>query len=430
MSLTGPGSRRAPSRVPDSHSPLPTMVVLVLNAGSSSLKIDLIDAEAGQTLAAGQVERIGAVSSLASFRLGDAKAERVSLQAPDHTTALGHLLDRMREADGPDQDILPPIEAVGHRVVHGGEQFAESALVDGEVIDAIRDAFDLAPLHNPANLQGIRAAQKAFPDVPHVAVFDTAFHQTIPPEAYLYALPNRLYRRHKIRRYGFHGTSHYYVSRRLVDLAGLDLQASRVVTIHLGNGCSMAAIRDGRSIDTSMGMTPLEGLVMGTRSGDLDPSIVFEIAEKEDAPLSEVHTLLNRYSGLLGLSGYAADMRDLLAEAADGDVRCQQAIDVFCYRVKSYLGRYLAVLGGIDAVAFTAGIGTFAAPVRAQILAGLEGLGITVDPAANAAADGTEARITTDASGVPVWVVPTNEELVIAQDTQKLARAARQSPFV
>lgn len=406
------------------------MIVLVLNAGSSSLKIDLIDAAAGRTLAAGQVERIGAVSSLASFRLGDARAERVSLQAPDHTTALGHLLDQMREADGPDQDILPPIEAVGHRVVHGGEQFAESALVDGEVIDAIRDAFDLAPLHNPANLQGIRAAQKAFPDVPHVAVFDTAFHQTIPPEAYLYALPNRLYRRHKIRRYGFHGTSHYYVSRRLVDLAGLDLQASRVVTIHLGNGCSMAAIRDGRSVDTSMGMTPLEGLVMGTRSGDLDPSIVFEIAEKEDAPLSEVHTLLNRYSGLLGLSGYAADMRDLLAEAADGDVRCQQAIDVFCYRVKSYLGRYLAVLGGLDAVAFTAGIGTFAAPVRAQILAGLDGLGITVDPAANAAADGTEARITTDASTIPVWVVPTNEELVIAQDTQKLALAARQSPFV
>ena len=406
------------------------MIVLVLNAGSSSLKIDLFDAAAGQTLAAGQVERIGAVSSLASFRLGDAKPERVSLQAPDHATALSHLLDRMREADGPNQDVLPQIEAVGHRVVHGGEQFAESALIDGEVVDAIRDAFDLAPLHNPANLQGIRAAQKAFPDVPHVAVFDTAFHQTIPPHAYLYALPNRLYRRHKIRRYGFHGTSHYYVSRRLVELAGLTLQDSRVVTIHLGNGCSMAAIRDGKSVDTSMGMTPLEGLVMGTRSGDLDPSIVFEVMEKEDMPLAEVHTLLNRYSGLLGLSGYAADMRDLLAEAADGDVRCQQAIDVFCYRVKSYLGRYLAVLGGLDAVAFTAGIGTYAAPVRAQVLAGLDGLGMTLDASANEAANGVEALVTTADSAVPVWVVPTNEELVIAQDTQKLARAARQSPFV
>ncbi|PAP78330.1 acetate/propionate family kinase [Rubrivirga marina] len=405
------------------------MTVLVLNAGSSSLKVDLIDAAAGQTLAAGQVERIGAVSSLASFRVGDAKPERISLKAPDHAAALSHLLETMREADG-EEDRLPDVEAVGHRVVHGGERFAESALIDGEVVDAIRDAFDLAPLHNPANLQGIRAAQKAFPDVPQVAVFDTAFHQTIPAEAYLYALPNRLYRRHKIRRYGFHGTSHYYVSRRLYELAGLDQQNSRVVTIHLGNGCSMAAIRDGKSVDTSMGMTPLEGLVMGTRSGDLDPSIVFEVMEKEDMPLAEVHTLLNRYSGLLGLSGYAADMRDLLAEAADGDVRCQQAIDVFCYRVKSYLGRYLAVLGGLDAVAFTAGIGTFAAPVRAQILYGLAGLGMTLDAGANEAANGTEAVITTPDSAVPVWVVPTNEELVIAQDTQKLALAARQSPFV
>ena len=406
------------------------MTVLVLNAGSSSLKIDLIDTEARETLASGQVERIGAVSSLASFRLGEAKPERVSLAAPDHAVALEHLLKRMREADGPDQNVLPPIEAIGHRVVHGGEQFAESALVTDEVVDAIREAFDLAPLHNPANLQGIRAARKAFPDVPQVAVFDTAFHQTIPPEAYLYALPNRLYRRHKIRRYGFHGTSHYYVSRRLYELAGLDKSDSRVVTMHLGNGCSACAIRDGRSVDTSMGMTPLEGLVMGTRSGDLDPSIVFDIVDKEEVPLAEVHTLLNRYSGLLGLSGYAADMRDLLAEAADGDVRCQQAIDVFCHRARGYLGRYLATLGGLDAVAFTAGIGTFAAPIRAQILGGLDRLGIVLDPEANAAANGAEARITTADSAVQVWVVPTNEELVIALDTMKLARVKRQTPFV
>lgn len=405
------------------------MTILVLNAGSSSLKVDLIDGDSGAVLAAGQVERIGAVSSLASFSLGGEKAERISLQAPDHGAALTHLMEKMREADGPNQDVLPEIEAVGHRVVHGGEQFAASALIDGEVIDAIRDAFDLAPLHNPANLQGIRAAQKAFPEVPHVAVFDTAFHQTIPPQAYLYALPNRLYRRHKIRRYGFHGTSHFYVSRRLYALADLDPAASRVLTIHLGNGCSMCAIRDGRSVDTSMGMTPLEGLVMGTRSGDLDPSIVFEIMEKEDMPVAEVHTMLNRYSGLLGLSGYASDMRDLLEEAAGGDVRCQQAVDVFCYRVKSYIGRYLAVLGGLDAIAFTAGIGTYAAPVRAQVLDGLSGLGMTLDAAANESASGTEARITTAESAVPVWVVPTNEELVIAQDTQKLAQAAQQSPF-
>ena len=406
------------------------MTVLVLNAGSSSLKMDLLDAETRTELASGQVERIGAVSSLVSFRVGDAKAERGTLAAPDHTAALDALLARLGAAKTADGEALPAVEAVGHRVVHGGEQFAESALIDDEVLEAIRDAFDLAPLHNPANLEGIRAAQALFPDVPQVAVFDTAFHQTIPPEAYLYALPNRLYRRHKIRRYGFHGTSHYYVSRRLYELEGLDPTASRVVVFHLGNGCSACAIRDGRSVDTSMGMTPLEGLVMGTRSGDLDPSIVFDIVDKEETPLAEVHTLLNRYSGLLGLSGYAADMRDLLAEAADGDVRCQQAIDVFCHRAKGYLGRYLAVLGGIDAVAFTAGIGTYAAPVRAQILAGLEGLGITVDAAANEAASGREARITTADSRIPVWVVPTNEELVIALDTMKLARTARQTPFV
>lgn len=401
------------------------MFVLVINAGSSSLKLDLVDTATKLELASGLVERIGAVSSLGSFTVGDGTSERFTLTAPDHTAALEALISRIREAD-----VLPVIGAVGHRVVHGGERFAESAMIDGEVVEAIRDAFDLAPLHNPANLKGILAAQKAFPDVPQVAVFDTAFHQTIPREAYLYAIPNRLYRRHRIRRYGFHGTSHYYVSRRLYELAGLDLASSRVITIHLGNGCSACAIRDGKSIDTSMGLSPLEGLVMGTRSGDIDPSVLFEIMEKEEMTLAELHTMLNRYSGLLGLSGYAADMRDLLAEAADGDVRCQQAIDVFCYRVKSYIGRYMAVLGGADAVVFTAGIGTFAAPIRAQVLDGLGGLGIVLDPAANDHANGKEALISTADSPVQAWVIPTNEELVIALDTEKLAIAAHQSPFV
>ena len=405
------------------------MTVLVLNAGSSSLKMDLIDAEARRTLAGGQVERIGAVSSLVSFHVGEVKGERTTLAAPDHTAALDALLGRLREARDAAGAPLPAVEAVGHRVVHGGEQFAESVRIDEEVVDAIREAFDLAPLHNPANLQGIRAAQALFPDATQVAVFDTAFHQTIPPTAFLYAIPNRLYRRHKIRRYGFHGTSHQYVSRRVAELQSLDPASARVVVLHLGNGCSACAIRGGKSVDTSMGMTPLEGLVMGTRSGDLDPSVVFEILAKEDMTLAEIQTMLNRYSGLLGLSGYAADMRDLLAEADAGDARCRQAVDVFCYRVKSYLGRYMAVLGGLDVVAFTAGIGTFAAPIRAQILAGLGDLGITVDAEANEAASGTEARITTPESRIPVWVVPTNEELVIALDTQKLAVAALASPF-
>ena len=249
------------------------MVVLVLNAGSSSLKVDLLDADTRATLAEGQVERIGAVSSLASFGVGDAKPTRSTLAAPDHTAALDALLGMLRDARTPDGAALPAVEAVGHRVVHGGERFAESVRVDDEVIEAIRDAFDLAPLHNPANLAGILAAQRLFPGAPQVAVFDTAFHQTIPPEAYLYALPNRLYRRHRIRRYGFHGTSHQYVSRRLAELQGLDPETARVVVLHLGNGCSACAVRGGKSVDTSMGMTPLEGLVMGTRSGDLDPSV-------------------------------------------------------------------------------------------------------------------------------------------------------------
>ena len=405
------------------------MIVLVLNAGSSSLKMDLLDADTRATIASGQVERIGAVSSLVSFRVGEAKVPRTTLAAPDHTAALDALLGRLRDARTAEGAALPAVEAVGHRVVHGGERFAESAIVDAEVVEAIRDAFDLAPLHNPANLSGIEAAQRLFPDVPQVAVFDTAFHQTLPPEAYLYALPNRLYRRHKIRRYGFHGTSHQYVSRRLAELAGLDGATARVVTLHLGNGCSACAVRGGRSVDTSMGMTPLDGLVMGTRSGEIDPSIVFDIVAKEEMTLAEVQTMLNRYSGLLGLSGYAADMRDLLAEADAGDARCRQAIDVFCYRVKSYIGRYMAVLGGLDGVAFTAGVGTFAAPIRARVLEGLDDLGITLDAAANDAANGTEARITTAGSRVPVWVVPTNEELVIALDTQRLARGAHASPF-
>jgi len=400
--------------------------VLVVNCGSSSLKLDLLDAAAGETLAEGQVERIGAVTALASFGVAGQKPERHSLQAADHAAALAFLLDRLRAH--PEVDAR--VEAVGHRVVHGGERFAEAALVDEEVLDAIRDAFDLAPLHNPANLKGIEAARAAFPDVPHVAVFDTAFHQTLPPEAYLYALPNRLYRRHRIRRYGFHGPSHYYVSRRLFEVSGLPMAGSRVVTLHLGNGCSACALRDGRSVDTSMGLTPLEGLVMGTRSGDLDPSLLFELVEKEEMTLAEVHALLNRYSGLLGLSGYAADMRDLLAQAADGDVRCRQAIDVFCYRAKSYVGRYMAVLGGCDAVVFTAGIGTYAAAIRAQICAGLDGLGLVLDPDRNAAADGREARITTDGSPIQAWVIPTNEELVIAQEAHRLAQTARQTPWV
>jgi len=407
-----------PSSLIPHRSSLPPMLVLVINCGSSSLKLDLIETEDGGTKASGVVERIGAVTALARLTVGEGKAERFPLDAPDHARALDQMLKRLREHP---ELAGVAVGAVGHRVVHGGERFAESVVVDEEVRDAILDAFDLAPLHNPANLKGIEAARAAFPDVPHVAVFDTAFHQTLPPEAYLYAIPRRLYRRYGIRRYGFHGTSHRYVSRRLVEAAGLDPQRHRIITLHLGNGCSACAVRDGKSVDTSMGMTPTGGMVMGTRCGDLDPGVVFELLEKDELTPAEVHTQLNRFSGLLGLSGYAADMRDLLAEAAGGDVRCREAIDVFCYRARQVIGSYLATLGGCDAIAFTAGIGENSPEVRAGICAGLEGLGIQIDSAANEAAVGTEARISTEGASIPVWVVPTNEELVIARDAARLA---------
>jgi acetate kinase len=402
------------------------MVVLVVNAGSSSLKFDVLDTETRQTLAKGQVERIGAVSSLATWRMGEGKKHRQGLSAPDHGAALAFVIKTLLEGEEP---VRAEIAAVGHRVVHGGEAFADAVRIDDEVKEAIRDAFDLAPLHNPANLKGIEAAQAALPGVPHVAVFDTAFHQTLPPTAYLYAIPNRLYRRHKIRRYGFHGTSHYYVSRRLYELAGIPKDDSRVITVHLGNGCSMCAIRDGQSVDTTMGMTPLAGLVMGTRCGTIDPSVVFDLVDKEEMSLQEVHTLLNRYSGLLGLSGYAADMRDLMAEADRGDARCRQAIDVFCHRARGYIGQYLAVLNGADALVFTAGIGENSPRIRAGICDRMDRLGIRLDPERNEAAVGTAARISADDSTVQVWAIPTNEELVIALDAAKIADAVTRSPY-
>lgn len=401
------------------------MLVLVINCGSSSLKFQLIDAAKRLRRARGNIERIGAVSAIATIQINNKKRQRHSLSASDHDEAMKYVLELLLHKSGSVISGLNEIGAVGHRVVHGGEGLTESVRIDSSVIDAISEAFDLAPLHNPANLKGIEAARKALPDVPHVAVFDTAFHQTLPPYAYLYALPTRLYRRHKIRRYGFHGTSHYYVSRRLYEIADIDKANSRVITCHLGNGASMAAILNGHSIDTSMGLTPLAGLVMGTRCGDIDPSIVFDLVEKEEMSLTEVHALLNRHSGLLGLSGYASDMRDVLKEAQSGDARCQEAIDIFCYRAKSYLGQYIAVLNGCDAIVFTAGIGENSPEIRARICTGLDSLGIRLDNARNDTATGKESRISADDSGVQVWVIPTDEELVIAIDAMKIARAER-----
>lgn len=404
------------------------MKTLVINCGSSSIKYQLISTEDRDRLCKGLVERIGAVTSIIKQEFKGEKPVKKTMAIENHVSALKTIMELLLEADNDHLKSLDEIEAVGHRVVHGGETFKDSVLIDEDVEEAIQQAFDIAPLHNPPNLDGIRAAKKHLPDVPHVAVFDTAFHHSIPKHAFLYGIPNRLYRRYKIRKYGFHGTSHYYVSRTYHKLSDTPKEGSRVITCHLGNGSSIAAIKDGKSYDTSMGFSPLEGLVMGTRSGDIDPSILFYIIDKEELSLANVHALLNKHSGLLGLSGYAADMRDLLEEAERGDRRCQEAIDVFCYRVKKYIGSYIASLNGVDAIVFTGGIGENAAPVRKKILEGMDYAGVNIDDQKNNNL-GDDTKISTDDSKVDVRVIPTNEELVIAIDAAKIATASKQTPW-
>ena len=407
------------------------MLVLVINCGSSSVKYNLIETDQETDVCKGMVERIGAVTSIIKHEQPEKPLIKDTRVITTHSEALQAILDFL--LDPKNQIIQSPadIRAVGHRVVHGGEMFKDSVLIDDIVKDAIEQAFDLAPLHNPPNLKGIEAAQERLPAIPHVAVFDTAFHHSLPAQAYLYGIPNRLYRRHKIRKYGFHGTSHYYVSRKYYALSGINREKSRVITCHLGNGASVAAIQGGDSIDTSMGFTPLSGMVMGTRSGDLDPSILFYLVEKEELQLNSLHAMLNRHSGLLGLSGYAADMRDLIEEAANGDRRCQQAIDVFCYNVKKYVSTYLGVLNGCDAILFTAGIGENSPVVREKSLENMNQLGIEIDPEKNRSAKhGEITKISTDASTTEIYIIPTNEELVIAIDAAKIASASGQSPWI
>ena len=404
------------------------MKILVINCGSSSIKYQLINTENQEMLCKGLVERIGAVTSIVRQEFKGEKPIKKTISLEDHAEALKTIMELLVEANNEYLHSLDEIEAVGHRVVHGGETFKDSVLIDEDVEHAIEAAYDIAPLHNPPNLEGIRAAKKALPNVPHVAVFDTAFHHSIPQHAYLYAIPNRLYRRYKIRRYGFHGTSHYYVSRQYYKLSGKKKDGSKIITCHLGNGGSITAIKDGKSYDTSMGFTPLEGLVMGTRSGDIDPSILFFLIEKEELNLRNVHALLNKHSGLLGLSGFAADMRDLQEEADKGDRRCQEAIDVFCYRAKKYIGEYAAAMNGVDAIIFTGGIGENAYQIREKILADMDYLGIKVDAEKNKVR-GEVARISRDDSRVDIMVIPTNEELVIAIDSAKIALASKQTPW-
>ena len=402
------------------------MNVLVLNAGSSTLKFQLVrtDTEriakhSDEKLARGQIERIGG-EAIFTLRAGETAA-RGSVPLRDLRAAVDYLVGWLAsEESGPVIGAVGDIEAVGHRVVHGGERFQRSVRIDDAVLRGIEDMIDLAPLHNPHNLRGVAAARAALgTEVPHVAVFDTAFHHTIPERAYLYAIPYNLYRRHKVRRYGFHGTSHRYVAYRWRELTHVSREDTRIITLHLGNGCSACAIDHGDSVDTSMGFTPLEGLVMGTRSGDIDPAVLEYLGAKEGLSPSEIDNLLNKQSGLLGLSGLTNDMRELLAEAHENDDRrARLAIDIFCYRVRKYIGAYLATLGGADAIVFAGGIGENAPEIRSQICNELGWAGVELDDAANGRmVGGAEGRITTDASRLAVWVIPTDEELLIARDT-------------
>lgn len=394
------------------------MKILVINCGSSSLKYQLIDSEAEDVLAVGLCERIGIDGRLVHTPNGGEK--RVfETPLPDHEAAVQAVLSALKNGEYGVIDSLSQIDAVGHRVVHGGERFTSSVVIDDAVIAAIRECNDLAPLHNPANLIGIDACRKLMPGVLMAAVFDTAFHQTMPKKAYTYALPYEYYDKYKLRRYGFHGTSHRYVSERAAAIAGLNYKDSRIIVCHLGNGASVCAVLNGNSVDTSMGLTPLEGLVMGTRSGDIDPAILEFIAKKEGKTLEEIMNLLNKKSGVYGLSGVSSDFRDLEAAAGEGNVRAKEATEVFVYRVAKYIGAYAAAMNGVDAIAFTAGLGENDKKIRAQICSYLGYLGVELDGSRNDVR-AKETLICTDTSKVKVLVVPTNEELAIARDTAAL----------
>ena len=397
------------------------MNVLVINCGSSSLKYQLIDSETEGVLAKGLCERIGIDGRLVYQKTGLDK-EITEAAMPTHKQAIQMVLDAIVNPNTGALKSLAEVDAVGHRVVHGGEKFASSVVLTEEVLAQIEECNDLAPLHNPANLIGIRACQELMPNVPMVGVFDTAFHQTMPKKAYLYGLPHEYYEKYKVRRYGFHGTSHSFVSKRLVEYLGMDLDNSKVIVAHLGNGASVSAVVNGKCVDTSMGLTPLEGLVMGTRSGDIDPAIMEFIAKKENLDIEGVMNVLNKKSGVQGMTGISSDFRDLEAAYNEGNEYAINAIEVFCYRVAKYIGSYVAAMNGVDAIAFTAGIGENTNLVREKIVAYLGYLGITIDNEVNDATHGDEAVISTPDSKVKVCVIPTNEELAIARETVALVK--------
>ncbi len=403
------------------------MKILVLNAGSSSVKYQLIIPEEGKMLAKGLVERIGLSGAMLTHETFDKSTVKMSGEILDHRIAIEYVLTILLS---PRHGVLKSrkeIDAVGHRVVHGGEAFSGSVLISDEVIREMTKCIDFAPLHNPPNLKGIAAAKALLPDIPQVGVFDTAFHQTIPPHAYIYGLPYVLYKRYGIRRYGFHGTSHRYVTQRVSEILKKDPGTIKIITCHLGNGSSIAAVKNGKSIDTSMGFTPLEGLLMGTRTGDMDPAIILHIMGKEELTASEMNTMLNKHSGILGVSGISSDMREI-EELYHSNERARLAMDIFTFRIKKYIGAYAAAMGGVDAIVFTAGIGENSDMVREMVCKNMEFLGIQLDEKKNQETRKTEAEITRSGSPVKVFVIPTNEELVIAMDTARIVAQLQAQP--
>ena len=396
------------------------MNVLVINCGSSSLKYQLIDSDTEAVLAKGLCERIGIDGRLVYQKAGNDK-EITEASMPTHKEAIQMVLEALTNEKTGAIKSLAEVNAIGHRIVHGGEKFASSAIITDEMIKAVEECNDLAPLHNPANLIGIRVCSELMPYVPQVGVFDTAFHQTMPAKAYLYGLPIEYYKNYKVRRYGFHGTSHSFVSKRAVDFLGLDKDNSKVIVCHLGNGSSISAVQNGKCVDTTMGLTPLEGVVMGTRSGSIDPAIVEYIAKKENLDLAGVMNVLNKKSGLQGMSGVSSDMRDLRAAAAEGNEDAKNAIEVLCYGIAKYVGGYVAAMNGVDAIVFTAGIGENVGMIREKVCSYLGFLGVTIDAKANEAM-GEEVVISGADSKVKVAVIPTNEELAICRDTVALVK--------
>ncbi len=400
------------------------MRILILNCGSSSIKYQFIETDTRIVLAKGGVERIGMKDAILNQERQDGDKVKITGEIVDHQAGVEYILAILLSQNHGVIKDKSEIEAVGHRVVHGGEKFTGSVMIDSEVMAGLDNCIDLAPLHNPPNIKGIKGCQRLLPNIPMVGVFDTAFHHSLPNYAYLYGLPYVLYKRHGVRRYGFHGSSHFYVSQRASVLMDRPIEKLSIITCHLGNGASMAAVKGGKSIDTSMGFTPVEGLLMGTRCGDVDPAAVIHVMSREELSLAEANAMMNKHSGLYGISGTSSDMREIIEEMESGNERAGEAFNVFCYRIKKYIGAYSAVMGGLDTIVFTGGIGENAPKVREKSLEGLEHFGIELDQGLNARQSESERAIHAAGSKVAIIVIPTNEELVIALDTEKVIREA------